>query len=643
MRNRKSQIKKVYKKVQRAKVDCPEDYFLDMYKALLQQDMVRHYGDPKSFERDFGTLKSRLGHEGLSYFTKTLPILAKALDSALTSGILTTPRNFKQASGKKFPAFLQVLFGLVFDKDGLLLVKPRIDAIKDLRQILYLCYKYEVDYDESVISDFLTNFKQVDIELGEEIPQTLSSIDFYVLDIARTLLSDLFSEGCITRDTCLPGHGPGAVATGEKNWEKMNFKRKYEKLHAQFPCYLFYYANAAALASDVAHYHSLEERQYGVSKVCLVSKDSRGPRMICMEPLEFQYIQQGLAKAIVSLTETHRLTRGRVNFENQEVNRTLALDGSKSSNVVTLDMKEASDRVSTWLVRELFADTGIWPLLEATRTEFTRLPSGEEHRLRKFAPMGSALCFPIESLVHWSLAVSSLHVYEELPLDKAIRAIYVYGDDIVVKGENHESLMTTFPEFGLKFNEGKCCTSGIFRESCGMDAVLGSPVTPIKVKKAIPKNPYDAVGYVSYIALSNAMFRDAYYSTSEVVDEKLHSLYGEIPRASAYSAFPGLVDPRSSGFPRGSTKWTKFQHRWNKDLQCTEYRVMKLKTEKLHAMEMASLSSEQRAKAIVEFDYSRDRSEYHRKMITNSNEFVAGVYTIPHRVKLQLGWTPGLV
>jgi hypothetical protein len=616
-----------------------------MYKALLVQDMVRHYANPKSFKRDFDYLESRLGHEGFSFFTKTLPILGKAVDSALLSGVLTTPPAFKQPNGKRFPAFLQVLFGRVFEKDGSLKSEPCISAVKDLRQILYLCYKYEVEYEEKVITDFLQNFRNVDEGLGGEIPLDLSSSNFYVLEVARTLLNGLFSGGSITSDTCLPGHGPGAVASGEKNWEKMQFKCKYKNLHAKFPSYLFFYANAAELAANVAHYRSLEERDFGVSKVVLVPKDSRGPRMICMEPLEYQYFQQGLSKEITKLIADHELTRGHVNFKNQEINRSLALAGSASSDIVTLDMKEASDRVALWLVRDLFADTGILPLLEATRTEFTRLPDGEEIRLRKFAPMGSALCFPIESLVFWSLAVSSIHVYGEVSLEKALRSVYVYGDDIVIKGQNHESLFDTFESVGMKFNEGKCCTTGIFRESCGMDAVLGQAVIPTKVKQPIPSSPYDAEGYVSYLALSNALWKDAYYSTSDYVDEKLRVMYGEIPRTAPKSDCPGLVDPRASGFPRDSGKHTKFRYRWNKELQRCEYRVKKLRTFKLYSMEIEHMSPESRAKAITEFGYSRDRSEYHRKVIQcgEEPEFVAGVYTIPHRVKLQQGWTCSLV
>lgn len=637
MRNRKSPIKKVLEKAPNFKNEVA--YFLDMYKAMITQDMVRHYGDPKSFRRDFEVLEMRLGHEGFSFLTKTLPLLAKAVDSALTSGELTTPRNFKKAPGKRYPAFLQVLFARVFDEDGSTFDEPCKSAIKDLRQLLYLCYKYEVDYEETVITNFLQDFKETDASLGTEIPEDLTSINFYVLEVARTLLHDLFSESGISRDTCTPGHGPGAVATGEKNWEKMKFKRSYKKLSAQFPPYLFYYANAMELASNVAHYRGLEKRQYGVSKVALVPKDSRGPRMICMEPLEFQYIQQGLSKEIVRHTEEHELTRGHVNFSNQEINRKLALDGSLSGDVVTLDMKEASDRVSRWLVRELFETTGLWPLLDATRTEFTRLPNGEEFHLRKFAPMGSALCFPVESLVHWSLAVSTLHVYNEVSMRKALNAVYVYGDDIIIKGENHEALFDTFPAFKLRFNEGKCCTHGVFRESCGMDAVLGEEVIPIKVKQPIPVGPYDAAGYVSYIALSNTLWKDAYYSTSGVVDAKLYNTYGEIPRTGSHADCPGFVDPRSSGFPRGSGKFSKFRHRWNKDRVCRQFRVNKLKTFKLYAMEMAGMSSDARSKAVAEFGVSQDRSEYHRKVITNSDEFVAGIYTIPHRVKLQQGWS----
>jgi hypothetical protein len=589
-----------------------EEFFLRFYEVLLREDMVRHHGSPTQFERDWKTISNRLRNEGLSFLTKTLPLLAKAIDKALVSGALTCPRNFKKLRGTGYPAFLQVLHERVFNVDGSVKADPDISAVKDLRQICYLLYKYEQPHDESVIEAFLQDFKATDSSLGSETPDIIEE-DVELSNIqavARALLSDLF------RDTdfsdIVPGHGPGAVATGEKNWEKMEFCRFYDDIHQVYPYYKFFFANAMDLAANTKAYKSLKRYQSGTAKVVLVPKDSRGPRLISMEPLEYQWIQQGLSKALRAHVEIHPSTRGHVNFTDQTVNRKLALSGSISNDSVTLDMKEASDRVSLWLVRNLFADTPILKYLLGTRTTATELPNGDILPLLKFAPMGSSLCFPVEALVFWSLSVATLHVRNSISLKRAKKAVYVYGDDIIIKGENHAPLYDTFPEFKLLFNSAKCCTSGIFRESCGMDAVLGNEVNVLKLKRLLPKSPYDADKYVSYIAYVNRLYHDAYYSSSSLLEKFLTSLFGNIPQVTSQSDVPGFYSERSR-----DTSRHLFPRKWNSRLQCWIYKVRKNRSTRL--------------------ERPMDRCEYHRKLVVRSDEFQAGIYTVPYRVKFQLG------
>lgn len=591
--------------------------FVDFYTVLLTQDMVRHHGDPLNFRRDAVKLQRRVRNEGFSFLTKTLPLLGKAVDKALCDGVFTCPPHFSKVRGTAYPKFLTGLLKRVFHPDGVLKTDADVSAVRDLRQICFLLYKYELPHNEEVIDEFFESFKNVDRNLPQHID--FSNADGQnlarALKVANALLNDLL-EG-YTSEECIPGHGPGAVASGEKNWEKMTFRTHYECIHQKFPYYKFFSTNAADLASNVKEYWDRERVPSGIAKVVLVPKDSRGPRLISMEPLEFQWIQHGIMKALVKRIENHPLTRGHVNFTDQEINQQHALQGSVSGDSVTLDMKEASDRVSCWLVDILFAGTKLLPELMATRTEATELPSQEVVLLRKFAPMGSALCFPIESLVHWALAVSTLHVFGGVRLKRARAAVYVYGDDIVIKGQNHAPLFSVFPKFGLRFNEGKCCTTGSFRESCGMDAFLGQDVTPLKIKKLAPSQPYDAHGYVSYISYVNRLWSDAYYSSSKYMEDQLVKLYGPIPHVRSNSDVPGFTSDRSVHTNAGL-----FRFRWNKNLQRWEHKVKALCGKKVYA--------------------AMDRREYHRKMVTDSEEFLAGVYMVPRHVKLKTRWSGSL-
>jgi hypothetical protein len=164
----------------------------------------------------------------------------------------------------------------------------------------------------------------------------------------------------------------------------------------------------------VQWYRGLERLPAGTAKVVLVPKDSRGPRLISAEPLEYQWIQQGVGRSIVAHLEAHHLTKGRVNFTHQEVNRRLAQESSATLELATLDLKDASDRVSLELVRRVFKNTPeLVRALEAIRTDATLLPDGRVQSLKKFAPMGSAVCFPVEAFVFWAILTASI------PCDKA--------------------------------------------------------------------------------------------------------------------------------------------------------------------------------------------------------------------------------
>jgi hypothetical protein len=83
-----------------------------------------------------------------------------------------------------------------------------------------------------------------------------------------------------------------------------------------------------------------------VAKLTAVPKDSRGPRLICVHPKEAIWIQQGQRLKLEAAITSSNLTKGRINFTDQTVNGGLALESSKSGRLATLDLKEASDRIS---------------------------------------------------------------------------------------------------------------------------------------------------------------------------------------------------------------------------------------------------------------------------------------------------------
>jgi hypothetical protein len=117
---------------------------------------------------------------------------------------------------------------------------------------------------------------------------------------------------------------------------------------------------------------------------------------------------------------------------------------------------------------------------------YVRLPNKELVKLHMFAPMGSAMCFPVESLVFWAIATAALHVqrglkYEDITHHKAassdffgcLNDVFVFGDDVIVPRKGCNFVCGLFEELGFKPNYQKTFSEGFYRESCGVDAYKG--------------------------------------------------------------------------------------------------------------------------------------------------------------------------
>jgi len=522
--------------------------------------------------RDAETISDRARHEGLGFFTKALPKLGKAIDRSFETGNLETPSGFRRQRGSKIPVFLRGIFRCCYDENGTLLAyqsHPTLqafEAIRGLRQICFLFYKLETDYHPKLVSRFLENFKSTDDGLPSEgdLPKSL------------TLLASQFIEEAlagIDLKSIVPGHGPGAVATRESGFEKYTFKRKYASLHSLFPYYSYFMVgNGKELADRLGWYKGLQGLD-PIARVVLVPKDSRGPRLISCEPLEIQWVQQGVRRNLYDHVEKHRLTRGYVNFDDQTVNQNLALSGSINGLWATIDLKDASDRVSMSLVRSLFPDE-VLEVLEATRSVKTELPSGEIVTLKKFAPMGSALCFPVEALVFWAIAQAAIHAF---PRGRyyTLANVYVYGDDIVVPVQHVDVVCEALESCGLKVNREKSYSKGFFRESCGVDAWHGCDITPVRVKhfNVGSRNSYrDADLCANMSAVINGLFRRGYWRASSYMVELWEELFGRLPYGTSQSGYPCMeVD---NPHLAEELNLRRLKARWSPDLQRYEFKIL---------------------------------------------------------------------
>lgn len=565
------------------------------------------------FKRDKIKISSRLKNEGISFFTKTLPTLGAAIDLGLQTGKFILPSNFRRYKNSSLPCFLRGLISRLFDTCGNILTDIDLAAIAELRQICYAFYKLERSFTntQQIVAEL--KFEQLDAELGIVASRIknaqLPVRTLWVLDYAKDFLSNLF-DGFDPYDIT-PSHGPGIVSSGEKPHEKRIFGTKYRSIHEEYPYYRYFVVNSTHLLHTVTDYRNRIQLEHGINSVLFVPKDSRGPRTIACEPLEYMFIQQGLRKSLYDYVERHAATRGRINFSDQTINQQLAHRASlPGSSLVTLDLKDASDSVSNELVKYLFSGTSLDKPLQALRTPISRLPSGKEIILNKYAAMGSALCFPIEALVFYSL-IYGIHALR----GEHKSARYVYGDDLIVDLNYYEDIKAIFLDLGLIINENKSCTRGFFRESCGKDYYLGNEVTYIKVRSDDASSPD---GLASMVALANSMFERGYYRTAEYVEKYITSIFRQLPIGPSNASYLCYSSVRTDHLV--GEKSTTESIRRNKRMQYDMVRRTAIRGSRYQ---------------ISADDVSNEYAEYFRKMTQGwSPEFASGWYAKRHAVNL---------
>lgn len=508
------------------KITSPEKpWYLPSIREFLLSDVPAALRIPaQSFARDVDTLERRLATEGDAFLTKTLPQLGKAIDLALQGDSPLRTSSFRKPGRTALPAFLRALLRRIFSVDGWVKEECCIVSIRLVRQLCYWCKKVQKGYSDESLQKALASFISDDEALPSCFADVAEAADH--LGVARAVV-ELVLRKCGGPLDFGPCHGPGAVAGGEDALAKRCLKTSYEELEKYFRP-IPWFRSLRDAAEDPQTVLSRPKKPFGLSRTEFVEKDSSGPRTIGLEPAEYMWCQQGVKRLLYNHIETKSIAKGQINFTDQSVNRALARNWI---DFETLDMSRASDRNSLVLVEQLFCKTEIWPALRACRTPGTVLPNGRVLMYKKFAPMGSAVCFPVEALVFYALAVAVLHM-SGMPLFLALRRVYVYGDDLIVPRGYYASLDKVFTQVGLKFSVDKCCVSGKFRESCGFDAFDGVKVTPVRLKVVTSTSDQDLVRILEHC---NALNKAGYRSAAEAYEKAAKENFPKFRKIPAYS------------------------------------------------------------------------------------------------------------
>jgi hypothetical protein len=514
---------------------------------------------------DVQYVKKRTQSEGLTFLTTTLPKLGDWFDEFVRGHTMERVIGFEPYDGL-YPVFLRPVW-IILAKELLPLrhglcqiedVNPAIyELVRLLRTILHGQKKLEVPFTVEQKKAKLDQFLLIEDELA-----TYPIYPTPVLWRAQNLL-DLFLEGYVPQCE-RPRHGPGAVAGGERGNKKWKFSTHYASLHREFPYYEYHFGMKTAmidpvrsvmedggarrvrnlplqLAFKAREYLAMRKIPEPTAKLLFVPKDSRGPRVISCEPKELMYIQQGVSYHLMKYIERHSFTKGHVNFINQEINGNLALEASASKTWDTIDLSDASDRVGCELISMLFPKK-IADKWFALRSTSTKLEDGTIVPLRKFAPMGSALCFPVESLVFWAISVGCIWECTG-DLSLALESVYVYGDDIIIAAGFLTAVCDALASVHLKVNFDKSFVGkDPFRESCGIDALDGFVVTPLRIKKLPPQRPSDASAIAAYVKYAENSAQLAPRRSTTLL-QCAERFVGRIPRTPVPQSYLSLVDP----------------------------------------------------------------------------------------------------
>nr|UJQ85539.1 MAG: hypothetical protein 3 [Leviviridae sp.] len=303
-------------------------------------------------------------------------------------------------------------------------------------------------------------------------------------------------------------HGPGAVAERLKNWEKSQFPNWPLKLQGTFP-----FESCGKTAGDERvrpHNHEVP------SRLIMVPKTSKGPRLIAAEPTSHQWCQQ-LTWQFLEM-QCRKLFRGYfIDFRDQTKSGDMVLKASLNRDLATVDLSDASDRLTCWTVERIFrSNPSILTALHAARTRYLRdeiSEGGSFLSLRKFASQGTATTFPVMSLVMLCIALGCC-LEGRITLRKIWKLrdqVRVFGDDIIIPTHGYVRLVRCMDLLELKVNSAKSYTKGFFRESCGVDGYKGYDVTPVRPKYIIGDSPASCQAVVD---TSNNLYLKGYWNAA---------------------------------------------------------------------------------------------------------------------------------
>jgi hypothetical protein len=598
-------------------------YLKGLYQAMFLDIAESVPSLRRDCERDVSRLLSLVDSRGLPFFMEDLPDFGKHFDRCLSEGRLTVSHIAGQRPYKKgvvIPRLFKGLLLRVFDDNGVLRADSDVACIRFLRQLYYAAKKMKIQCSDSRTWEHVREFFETDRKVrspsldwyGDELrieqlqylhfgdtrcsdpapllglchygttndEESLPDVEHATLDaVQRTADIVASSLGVFDPELWRAKHGPGAVADQRHTQFKYDFPNWPAKLENSFPMSAFGFANYTSwiwfLRSGSRD--KLFANHEPPSRLIAVPKTFKGPRLIASEPVAYQWCQQSIMDFLATRLEKTPIAKS-IHFRDQTENQNFARQASHTQSHVTVDLSSASDRLSCWVVERAFRrNPTLLIALHSSRTRWVAnaidRKSPQFHKLRKFACMGSACTFPVQSYVFTILAIAAtLSSRGVTPTIKSIRAVSqevrVFGDDIIIPVDGWERLQGLLGHLGLKVNLTKTYANGNFRESCGFDAFDGHDVTPTYTMTYPEVSRPESIA--SSVSTHNNWIRSGYERAAEFSKSR-------VDRFRRYVIPIVPIDSGAFGWASYAYEYeTPPKSRWNSSLQVMEYHVDQL-------------------------------------------------------------------
>jgi hypothetical protein len=487
---------------------------------------------------DIKTVQGRVKHEGLSFLTITLPEFGKDFQKSLDQGLVdpTSFSGFQRKGG--LPLFLGGFLDRVFSRStGILMDEPDIDSILGIRQLTLMFSKINLPCSDARYADAMNGY----IHCEQEVRRNDANLHHSYMDKFKSMSSLVYAsvfskiDSDVYYGNVVPKHGPGSTADKLMGNRKFKLRTWTDRLEEVFPAGEFLFPSWSHYLDQIDSVRFLEPGAEQPVRVISVPKTMKTPRIIAMEPSYVQFAQQGVLELILKHLKSDSFLNAVLGFDDQLPNQQMACEGSLLGNLATLDLSEASDRVSNQHVRALVENHKYLKLaVDATRSRKADVPGHGVVRLAKYSSMGSALCFPFEAMTFLVIVLCGIEEQLNMPLTKRdlhdlVGKVRIYGDDIIIPVEYVDSVIHWLSVFGHKVGEHKSFWNGKFRESCGKEYYNGHDVSIVKVRNLFPSSRRDATGVISLVSFRNQCYFAGYWSLTKWLDKQVKKVLPFFP------------------------------------------------------------------------------------------------------------------